>query len=97
MAIWSLQEECEVERAARLIAADNEIQRRREELRRLQCEVEAYAVMKYEDKPPGLCDDGDSEKNDGSGWRCISKRKSNRWDGIELKNKFEALEEDVGS
>jgi hypothetical protein len=96
VAIWSLQGESEVERTAQFAAADKEIRRRREELKQLQGEVESYAVMKYEDKPPGLCDDSDSE-TDGSGWSFVSKRKSNRWVGIELKNKFEVLEKDVGS
>jgi hypothetical protein len=51
--------------------------------------------MEYEDKPPGLCDDSDAEVE--TDWTTVMKHKVKRWAGVELKNKFEALECDVGS
>ncbi len=41
VAIWSLQEESEVRRTTQCIEADKEIQRRREELKQLQVEMDA--------------------------------------------------------
>ena len=80
---------------------DDALRRHRRSLENLQAEVDKYFVTHCQqdqsetradaDKMPDLCDSSDEDDE------FVKVCKKNRWIGVELKNKYEALEEVAGS